>query len=154
MDTQLGAACRYVDPVFQHGGRHDVGFVCDLVKAGSVGFVEDAVEHVVSFSLPRKLELRGSLLMRVQATDIFRDLNLARIAGSACQLPPHLRLPPSSSRLSLPAHTHHPCAHNPLLPLSSFSLLPSQPHTATTTITHSSRPYIKTTTKRWHRVHF
>ena len=56
---------------FSSTARHYVGFVRDLVKAGSVGFVEDAVEHVVSFSLPRRLVLRGSLLMRVQATDIF-----------------------------------------------------------------------------------
>ena len=36
---------RYVDPVFQHSWRHYMGFVRDLVNVGSVGFVEDAVEH-------------------------------------------------------------------------------------------------------------
>ena len=44
-----------------------VGFVRDLVKAGSVDFV---LNTLGSFSLPRRLVLRGSLLMRVQATGI------------------------------------------------------------------------------------
>ena len=38
METPLGPASRFVDPVFQHILRHQVGFTCDLVKAGSVGF--------------------------------------------------------------------------------------------------------------------
>ena len=46
---RLGPAGRNVDPVFQHSRRHHVGFVRDLVKAGSVGFVEAAVEHVGLF---------------------------------------------------------------------------------------------------------
>ena len=46
MKTRLGPADRYVDPVFQHSRRHFVGFVSDLVKACSVGFIEEAVEHV------------------------------------------------------------------------------------------------------------
>ena len=46
METRLGPAGRYVDPVFQHSRRYDVGFVRDLMKAGSARFVEDAVEHV------------------------------------------------------------------------------------------------------------
>ena len=36
MDTPVGTGSRYVDPVFQHSRRHDVGFVRDLVKGGSV----------------------------------------------------------------------------------------------------------------------
>ena len=60
METQLGPAGRHVDPVFQHSRRQYVGFVRDQVKAGSVGFVEALVEHVGLFSLPRRLELRGS----------------------------------------------------------------------------------------------
>ena len=64
-------AGRHIDSVFHHSWRHYVGFVRDPVKAASVGFVEDAVEHVGFFSLPRRLELRGLLLMRVQATGIF-----------------------------------------------------------------------------------
>ena len=77
MDTPLEPAGRYVDPFFQHSRRHYVGFVAtqcglrDLVKAGSVGFVENAVEHIGPFLSPRRLVLRGSLLMRVQAIDIF-----------------------------------------------------------------------------------
>ena len=49
-----------------------MGFVRDLVKAGSVEFVEDAVEHVGSSLLPRRLVLRGSSLMRVQVIDADR----------------------------------------------------------------------------------
>ena len=55
MDTQLGPAGRYVDPVFQHNQRHYVGFVRDLVEAGSVGFVEDAVEHVRLLFVAKKV---------------------------------------------------------------------------------------------------
>ena len=50
-ETLLEPADRDVDPVFQHSRRHDVGFVRDLVKACSVGFVEDAVEHVTASAL-------------------------------------------------------------------------------------------------------
>ena len=46
MDSPVGLAGLYVDPVFQHSRRQHVGVVSDLGKAGSVGFVEDAVEHV------------------------------------------------------------------------------------------------------------
>ena len=46
METRLGPAGRFSDPVFQHSLRHSVGFVRDLVKAGSVWFVETTVEHV------------------------------------------------------------------------------------------------------------
>ena len=34
MDTRLGPAGRYVDPVFKHSRRHYVGFVRDLFEAG------------------------------------------------------------------------------------------------------------------------
>ena len=34
--------------------RQHVGFICNLVKAGSVGFVEDAVEHVDLFLVAKK----------------------------------------------------------------------------------------------------
>ena len=46
METGLGPTGRDADPVFQHSRRHPVGFVRDLVKTGSVGFVQDADEHV------------------------------------------------------------------------------------------------------------
>ena len=39
-------AGRHVDPVSQHSRRHCVVFNRGLMKAGSVGFVETAVEHV------------------------------------------------------------------------------------------------------------
>ena len=39
METRLGPAGRYVDPFSQHSRRHYVGFVRDLVEAGSVGCV-------------------------------------------------------------------------------------------------------------------
>ena len=45
-ETRLGPAGRHGDPVFQHSRRRNVGFVCELVKAGSIGFVEAAVGHV------------------------------------------------------------------------------------------------------------
>ena len=41
-------------PVFQHSRRHYVGFMRDLVKAGSVGFVGTAVEHVGLFFVAKK----------------------------------------------------------------------------------------------------
>ena len=47
--TRLGPAGWYVDPVFQHSWRYYVGFISDLVNAGSVGFVEQAVEYVGLF---------------------------------------------------------------------------------------------------------
>ena len=53
LETLLGPASRYVDPVFQHNQRHYVGFVRDLVKAGSVGFVDD-VQHVGLFFVAKK----------------------------------------------------------------------------------------------------
>ena len=48
------------------------GFVGDLVKAGSIGFVQDVVEHDGLFFVAKKkkLALRDSSLMLVQATDI------------------------------------------------------------------------------------
>ena len=49
MEAPLGPAGRCVDPVFQHSRRHHVGFIRDLVKAGSVGIVETAVEHAGLF---------------------------------------------------------------------------------------------------------
>ena len=51
--TRLGQG-RYVDPVFQHSRRHYVGVIRDLVKAGSVGFVVTAVEHVGLFFVAKK----------------------------------------------------------------------------------------------------
>ena len=32
METRLGPAGRFVDPVFQHSRRHHVGFIRDLAK--------------------------------------------------------------------------------------------------------------------------
>ena len=54
IETWLGSAGRHVDPAFQRSGRHYVGFVRDLVEAGSVEFVEDAVEHVGLFFVAEK----------------------------------------------------------------------------------------------------
>ena len=50
MEAQLGAA----GPGFQHSRRHHVGFFRELVKAGSVGFVEDAIEHIRPFFVAKK----------------------------------------------------------------------------------------------------
>ena len=57
METRMGLAGLNVDPVFQHSRRW--------------GLLKRLLKTLVSFSLPRRLGLRGSLLMRVQATDIF-----------------------------------------------------------------------------------
>ena len=48
IETWVGLGGLYVDPVFQHSRRHNVGSIRDLVKAGSVGFVEDAFNPLVS----------------------------------------------------------------------------------------------------------
>ena len=54
VQTWLELANRYVDPVFQHSWRHYVGFIRNLVKDGSVRFVEDAVEHVGLFFVAKE----------------------------------------------------------------------------------------------------
>ena len=53
-EARLGPPSCFVDPVFQHSQRHYVGFICDLVKAGSVGFVTTAVEHFGLFVVAKK----------------------------------------------------------------------------------------------------
>ena len=63
LDTQLqrmlGLAGRFVDSVFQHSWCHYEGFIRDLVKAGSAGLLNRLWNTLVSFSLPRRLVLRG-----------------------------------------------------------------------------------------------
>ena len=55
IEARLGLASRYFDPVFQNSRNHWGGSsLGDLVKAGSVGFVEDAVEHVGLFFVAKK----------------------------------------------------------------------------------------------------
>ena len=54
MVAGLGPARRYVDPVFQRSRRHYLDFTRDLVKAGSLGFVETASEHVDLFFVAKK----------------------------------------------------------------------------------------------------
>ena len=49
MEARLGRAGRCVDPVFQHSRRYNVGVLRVLMKAGFVGFIETAVEHVDLF---------------------------------------------------------------------------------------------------------
>ena len=44
IETRLGPARRFVDPVFQHSWRH---YVCVLVKAGSVKFVAGAQRFII-----------------------------------------------------------------------------------------------------------
>ena len=50
----LRLAGRSVDPVFQLSWRHHVGFIRDVVNAGSVEFVETAAEHVGLFFVATK----------------------------------------------------------------------------------------------------
>ena len=52
---RLTRARRHVAPDSQHSWRHYVGFIRDLVKAGSVRFVEPLLNTLVSFSLPRRV---------------------------------------------------------------------------------------------------
>ena len=54
VETRLGPAGRYVHPLFHYSRRHSVGFVRDLVEAGSDDSVEDAVEHVELFFVAKK----------------------------------------------------------------------------------------------------
>ena len=71
METWLGLAGRNVDPVFQHSWRHCVGFIRDLVKAGSVGFVGTAVEHVGVFFGAKKAGAQRFIIdARGKQTDI------------------------------------------------------------------------------------
>ena len=53
METRLGLAARCVDPAFQHSRPHCVGFVREQAETGSVGFVENAVEHVFRWQKAR-----------------------------------------------------------------------------------------------------
>ena len=53
---------RYVDPVFQHSRRQYVGFVRDLVKNGSVGFVTTAVEKVGLSFVAKKAGAQRSIV--------------------------------------------------------------------------------------------
>ena len=72
MEARLGPAGRHVDPVFKHTWRHYVVSIRDLVFAGSVNFVEDAVGRVELFVVAEEAGAqRGSLLMLVEAIDIF-----------------------------------------------------------------------------------
>ena len=95
METRLAPAARYVDPVFQHSQRRFVGFVRELVKAGSIGFVETAVEHVgLFFFLAKKdgaerfiIDARASNRLFVRPPSgpllIGEGLCPCRISGSA-----------------------------------------------------------------------
>ena len=83
IETRLGQAGRYVDPVFQHSGRHYVGFVRDLVEVDFVGFVEDAVEHVGdSLKFPFSTTLPMGFSFAVFFCQDVTDH--CTLAGSAC----------------------------------------------------------------------
>ena len=58
IETRLGPAGRFVDPIYQHSRRHHVGLIRDLEKAGSIGFFETAVEHVGPFFVAKKAGAR------------------------------------------------------------------------------------------------
>ena len=53
--------------------RHCVGFFRDLVKAASVGFVEDAVEHVGLFFVAQKA---GSQGLRTRTTGFLAEADI------------------------------------------------------------------------------
>ena len=71
MEARLGPVVRRYS-VFQHSRRHNVGFIRDLVKAGSVGFVETAAEHVGLFFVAKEAGAQSSLL-RDSAMSNFRE---------------------------------------------------------------------------------
>ena len=69
-EAWLGPAGRYVDPGFQQSRRH-----CGFRPGSGKSWFHRvcwryAGQHVGLFLLPRRLVLRGSLLMLVQAIDI------------------------------------------------------------------------------------
>ena len=71
METCLGPVGRDVEPVLQHSQRHYAGFALDLVNAVPSLLWKMLLKTLVLSLLPRRLELRDSFLLRVQATDIF-----------------------------------------------------------------------------------
>ena len=62
LEARLGPPGCFVDPVFQHSRRHYVGFICDLVKAGSVGFVATAVELFGLCVVAKKAGAQGFII--------------------------------------------------------------------------------------------
>ena len=54
MQTQPRPTDRYINQILQHNRHHNVGFIRDMVKAASVGFVETAVGHVGLFFVAKK----------------------------------------------------------------------------------------------------
>ena len=70
MEARLGLTGRYVDRSFQHNRRPDVGSICDLENAGSVGFVKRLWSTSVSLLSPRRSLIRGSSLTRESTSDI------------------------------------------------------------------------------------
>ena len=54
LNLWLLTSSRYVNMIFKHIRRHNAGFIRDLAKAGSVGFVETAVEQVGLFCVAMK----------------------------------------------------------------------------------------------------
>ena len=82
METRLGLAGRYVDPVFQHSQRHYVGLVRDLVKADSVGFVEDTVEHVGLCFVAKKAGAQRCTVDARATVCVCRDHSTPPLLGS------------------------------------------------------------------------
>ena len=75
-----GPASRYVDPVFQHSGRRFLGFVPDLVKAGSVGFVFTAVDDVGIFFVAKKAGARRFVVGARASNTFFFETSIWAVA--------------------------------------------------------------------------
>ena len=86
METRLGPAGQYVDPVF-HSRRHYVGFVGYLVKALAVGFIEDAVEHVGLFFFAKKAGCERFILDARASNRLFLEPSIWIVAHRRGTLP-------------------------------------------------------------------
>ena len=62
IETWFGLAGRYVDPTVQHSRRQYVGFIRDLVKAGSVWFVKMLLSTLVFFFVAKKAGAQRSII--------------------------------------------------------------------------------------------
>ena len=96
METWLGPASRYVDPVFH------AGIVRDQVKAGSVRFVESAFEHVGLFFVAKKAGA-GRFIIDARASKrlvffFFFESSIWTVAHRGGTLP--CRIPGSAQRRS------------------------------------------------------
>ena len=92
VETRLGPASRYVDPVFQLSRHHYVGLIRVLEKAGSVGFVETAAEHVGLFFVANKGGAQRFIIDARAGNRHFFEASIWTVAhkGGLCHVEFHL----------------------------------------------------------------